>query len=122
MSPPIVLLMAAAGGLGAVARFVVDAVIRSRLRTELPLGTILVNLAGSLLLGLITGLVVTGGDDRLALVAGTGFCGGFTTFSTASVEIVRLSRARKARHALVALGLNALGCMALAWAGLLLTR
>lgn len=119
MSPGLVLLMGLAGGLGAVVRFVVDTFLTSRVRTAVPVGTITVNLVGSFLLGLATGLVVSGADVRLAPVAGTGFCGGFTTFSTASVEIVLLLRGDRPRPALAALCLNALGAVAAAWLGLL---
>lgn len=119
MSPGLVLLMGLAGGLGGAVRFVVDTFLTSRVRTAVPVGTITVNLVGSFLLGLATGLVVSGADGRLAPVAGTGFCGGFTTFSTASVEIVLLLRGDRPRPALAALCLNALGAVAAAWLGLL---
>ena len=89
----ITVLVALAGGLGAGARFVVDAVVRARLGGRFPWGTLVINVGGSLLLGLLAGLVLGGtAPADLRAVAGTGFCGGYTTFSTASVEAVRLAR------------------------------
>jgi CrcB protein len=86
-----ILYVGLAGSLGAVARFVVDGVVRTRLTGSLPAGTILVNLSGSLTLGVLTGLVLFHGlPGTLTLVAGTGFCGGYTTFSTSTFETVRL--------------------------------
>ncbi len=97
----IVLWVALAGGLGAGARLIVDGAVSSRWATTLPLGTLLINIAGSLLLGIIAGLTLFhGAPSGLQLVVGTGFCGGFTTFSTASVEIVRLAQRRLIGQAL----------------------
>lgn len=121
MSPWQVLAMALAGGLGAAARFVVDGLVKARARSHFPAGTLTVNLLGSFVLGLVTGAVASGADARLSLVAGTGFCGGFTTFSTASVEAVRLLGDRRPRTASAAVILNVVGCVALAWAGLIVT-
>lgn len=88
------LLLALGGGLGAVTRFVVDAFVARRNQFRVPLGTMLINITGSLVLGLVTGLLVaasTGSSGAtVRAVVGTGFCGGYTTFSTASVETVRL--------------------------------
>ena len=90
------LLVAAAGGLGAAARFAVDGATRSRWATAFPWSTVMVNVTGSLLLGVLTGLLVTDGAPGLArTVLGTGFCGGYTTFSTASFENVRLLQLRR---------------------------
>jgi CrcB protein len=86
----LLLLVALAGGAGAVGRLVVDGEVRRRLGDGRPLGTALVNLSGSLLLGLLTGLAVGGLPPTARLVLGTGFLGGYTTFSTAAVETVRL--------------------------------
>ncbi|HOC12392.1 MAG TPA: CrcB family protein [Propionicimonas sp.] len=86
------LLTALAGGLGAVVRFLVDRQIAARLRVGMPLGTVLINVTGSLLLGVITGWWMShSGDPGLRAVLGTGFLGGYTTFSTASVEAARLA-------------------------------
>jgi fluoride exporter len=105
------LLVAVAGGLGAVSRFILDGFIRSRGRLAFPLGTMIINVTGALLLGLVSGLVLRGAlpvDWRV--VGGIGFLGGYTTFSTASFETVRLLQERR----LVAALLNGLGMLVLA--------
>ena len=86
------LWVALAGGLGAVARLVVDGEFRRRMGDGFPWGIVVVNLLGSLLLGLVTG-VTAGGllPAGVHLVVGGGFLGGFTTFSTAAAETVRLA-------------------------------
>jgi CrcB protein len=75
------------GGVGAIARFVIDSRISARLSADFPWGTLAVNLSGALLLGLLTGLAVTG--DVLVL-AGTATLGSYTTFSTWMLETQRL--------------------------------
>lgn len=96
MSVVVFLAIALAGGVGAVARFVLDGAIKARVSTAFPIGTMVINVSGSLLLGLVTGLalgaVVT---DDWRLILGTGFLGGYTTFSTASFETVRLVQTGK---------------------------
>lgn len=87
-------LVALAGGVGAALRLLVDGVVRARLGSALPWGTIAINLSGSLLLGLVTGLTA-GASPVWAAVVGTGLLGGYTTFSTASIETVRLLQARR---------------------------
>lgn len=94
VTPLLFAVVALAGGVGAAARFVVDGAVRARTRGELPLATIVVNVSGSLLLGVLTGLGLAHlASDELVLVLGTGLLGGYTTFSTASVETVRLLQA-----------------------------
>ena len=113
MSAAVVVMLALAGGLGAGARFVLDGAIRARGRTTLPVGTMLINVSGSLVLGLLAGLVLANRlPAEVQTVAGTGFLGGYTTFSTASVETVRLIQSGRPGTGL----LNALGTMVLALA------
>jgi CrcB protein len=97
-----VLLLGLAGGLGAGTRFVVDGLVRSRVRTALPVGTIAINITGSFLLGLVAGAVIVhAAPVELQAIAGTGFLGGYTTFSTASFETVRLIQSRRTGLALL---------------------
>ncbi|SDP29177.1 camphor resistance protein CrcB [Arthrobacter sp. ok909] len=106
-----IVLLGIAGGLGAGTRFVVDGLVRSRLRTALPVGTIAVNVTGSFLLGLVAGAVIVhAAPPELQAIAGTGFLGGYTTFSTASFETVRLIQAGRTGLAL----LNGIGTAAAA--------
>lgn len=115
------LLVALAGGLGAGARFLVDSWLAARLRSSVPTGTVVVNVTGSLALGLLTGWVLRHGGGPLVTVVGTGFLGGYTTFSTASVEAVRLARGGRAGTAFAhAVGMVVLS-LAAALAGLWLT-
>jgi fluoride exporter len=95
-----VLFMALAGAGGAVARFVLDSVILRRRGSDFPWATLLINTTGSLLLGVVTGLVLFHAcPSDLRLIVGTGFCGGYTTFSTASFEVVRLVQRASALRA-----------------------
>jgi fluoride exporter len=88
-------LVAIAGGIGAGSRFVLDGLIRKLTGAAFPFGTLIINLSGSLLLGLIAGLIISGAPTIVQVVAGTGFMGGYTTFSTASVETLRLLQERR---------------------------
>ncbi|MEO9330277.1 fluoride efflux transporter FluC [Gordonia aurantiaca] len=82
-----------AGALGAVVRFVVDGAVRARWPSVTPWGTFVINVTGSALLGVLAGLVIFhAAPSELQAIVGTGFCGGYTTFSTASLEAVRLAQ------------------------------
>ncbi|MET0887890.1 MAG: fluoride efflux transporter CrcB [Mycetocola sp.] len=95
MTPLVFVALALAGGLGAAARFVLDGLIRARAGSY-PLGTFVINISGSFLLGLVTGLALSAVlPDAALLVIGSGFLGGYTTFSTASIESVRLIQSRR---------------------------
>ncbi|ROS53990.1 MULTISPECIES: fluoride efflux transporter CrcB [unclassified Frigoribacterium] len=119
MSPLLVVAVAVAGGVGAATRFVVDGLVKDRLGSAYPWGTTVINVSGSFALGLLTGLalqaVVT---PEWKAVLGTGLLGGYTTFSTASVETVRLLAAGR-RGAAIANGLGMLvACVGVASLGL----
>jgi fluoride exporter len=86
------------GGVGAITRFVLDGLISSHAGRGFPLGTFVINTTGALLLGLLTGLGVTG--DTLVL-AGTATLGSYTTFSTWMFESHRLTENAEIRGALV---------------------
>lgn len=91
MRPGTALAFFAAGSAGAVARYVVDAVVGDLVEGAFPWGTLAINVTGSLVLGFLTGLGLTHAmPDGPRLVLGGGFCGAYTTFSTFAFETVRL--------------------------------
>jgi CrcB protein len=77
------LAVAVLGGVGANARFLVHTLVAARAGSVLPLGTLVVNASGSLLLGVLAGVSLSG--DALVL-AGTATLGSYTTFSTWMLE------------------------------------
>ncbi|WP_100811132.1 MULTISPECIES: CrcB family protein [unclassified Microbacterium] len=96
MTPLIFALVALAGGLGAAARLALDGIIRTRVSSAFPWATIIINVTGSLLLGVLAGLAAGHlVSDASYAIVGAGFLGGYTTFSTASFETVRLLQERK---------------------------
>ena len=85
------LWISVAGGVGAVARFVTDGLVRTLLGRKFPWGTLIINILGSFILGVLTGLVLHNhASSNIKLILGTGFCGGFTTFSTFANENMSL--------------------------------
>ena len=93
------LAVAAGGAVGAALRYLTDRAVKATWHTTLPVGTVLVNVLGSFVLGVVSGLgVLLSPEWTLAL--GTGLCGGFTTFSTAVLDGVRLARERRSGAAL----------------------
>ena len=85
-------LVGLAAGLGALARYVADAVIQHQHDSVFPFGTLSVNVSGSLLLGLCTGLAAHHGlPAGAAVVLSAGLCAGYTTWSTFSYETIALA-------------------------------
>ncbi|MBF4631091.1 CrcB family protein [Clavibacter michiganensis subsp. phaseoli] len=102
MTGPLVFaLICLAGGIGSALRLLLDGVIRGRLGAAYPWGTTVINVTGSLGLGLLTGAAARAGlPHDLLLILGGGLMGGYTTFSTASLETVRLAQAGRVGAAL----------------------
>lgn len=112
------LLMVALGAVvGAPARYLVDRAVQGRHETTFPWGTLSVNLAASLCLGVLLGL---GRHVSTTVVdlAGTGFCGTLSTYSTFGYETLRLAQDGARLHAAanVAVSLiGGIGAAALGW-------
>jgi len=89
-----VLLIGIAGGFGTVARFLCQKYLYAWFPHPFPFGTFVVNLLGCFLIGLIYGLSERGNllSPEWRLVLATGFCGGYTTFSTFAYENIQLLR------------------------------
>jgi CrcB protein len=104
-----------AGGVGAVFRFLLDGRVAARIKGAIPYGTLVVNLSGATVLGLVSGLAP---NPLLSLIIGTGAIGGYTTFSTWMFESHRLGEDGQlgyaSRNVLVTLSAGLL-CMALGY-------
>ena len=85
-----VLMVLLGGAIGAPLRYLTDLLVQTRYPGPFPWGTFLVNVAGSLVLGITAALVTAGAPPWVFALVGTGFCGALTTFSTFSYETVRL--------------------------------
>jgi CrcB protein len=80
-----------AAAVGAPLRYLVDGYIGDRVEGAFPWGTFAINVSGSLLLGVLTGLALYHAFPKAPkVILGTGFCGAYTTFSTFTFETVRL--------------------------------
>jgi CrcB protein len=80
------------GGAGSVVRFLADGAVSAAAGRDFPIGTMVVNISGAVILGLLTGLAL--GHDQ-ALLAGTAAVGSYTTFSTWMLETQRLAEERQ---------------------------
>lgn len=112
------LLIAGAGGIGSALRYLVDNSLPAHLRDRFPWGTMVVNLTGSLALGLLTGPAF--GTAWSEIIA-TGLLGGYTTFSTASLESIRLLTERRYLAAILNGPGLLIACTALSLTGILIT-
>ncbi|MBR0599012.1 fluoride efflux transporter CrcB [Sinanaerobacter chloroacetimidivorans] len=86
------LLVGLGGSLGAASRFAITNIIKRKLASEFPFATFIINLCGSFLLGI---LLASQMGNLTQLLLGTGFMGGFTTFSTFHVENIRLLQKKR---------------------------
>ncbi|MGV0723281.1 fluoride efflux transporter CrcB [Mycolicibacterium elephantis] len=103
------------GGLGALLRFLVDRTVSKRSGGAFPYGTLVVNISGALLLGILAGMALS---PHLALLAGTAFVGSYTTFSTWMLETHRLGEERRLWPAVANIGVSLLLGLAAAACGL----
>jgi fluoride exporter len=110
-----VVLVTLGAALGAPARYLVDRFIQARHDSLFPWGTFAVNVAGSLLLGLLAGLPVS---EPVMAAVGVGFCGALTTYSTFGYETVRLAQNRARFYAVVNATASILAGLGAAYCGL----
>ena len=115
MSFTSVLYVMAGGALGTLARYLIS-VLAMPISRQLPWGTILINVSGSFLIGLFGTLTLAGGrfpvSENLRLFVMIGFCGGFTTFSSFSLQTLDLMRAGAMTRAAVNVMASVVLCVA----------
>jgi fluoride exporter len=110
--------VAAGGAIGSVARLLLTALIQTKSGSELPVGTLVINITGSLLLGVLIQYMLatpeTSPEFRAFLT--TGLCGGYTTFSTFSYETAALIQdgdyRRAALYVILSVGVSLVGTFA----------
>jgi CrcB protein len=85
-------VVALGGGLGAVARYAVGAWLAARLGPAFPSATLLVNVSGSLAIGVLAALLTERAAPVWRLLLVVGFLGGYTTFSSYALEVLALAR------------------------------
>ena len=107
------LLIFVGGGAGSLCRYALGGIIQTRAHAAFPVGTLAVNVLGSLIIGLIARQMLNMQSDvmvRAALV--TGFCGGFTTFSAFSYETVGLIAGGEWAKVSLYVGVSVVACLA----------
>jgi len=114
------------GALGALCRVHGNAAVMTSMGGHFPLGILCINMAGSFMMGLLIGLLTRMGSGCSAApwlnaFLGTGFLGGFTTFSSFALDTVRLWQGGHMNFALLNIGLNTALCVMLAGMGWFIT-
>ncbi|MBT2691212.1 fluoride efflux transporter CrcB [Bacillus sp. ISL-47] len=113
------LWVATGGFLGAISRYLTVLYVKRKFTSDIPAGTLAVNLLGSFLLGLLIGLDF---NENLFLLLGVGFMGAFTTFSTFKFETFELLEGKKKKQAVTYLIFTYAGGILFAFAGLILGK
>lgn len=114
MSFAAVIAVGVVGGLGAIGRFALDGAVGGRVKGVFPYGTLVVNLSGAFVLGILVGGAVGESTYR---IAGTGLIGAFTTFSTWTFETHRLAEDGELSQAALNVGVSLAAGLLAAWAG-----
>jgi CrcB protein len=121
MSIAVPIAVAAGAAVGAPCRYLLDRAVQSRHDQRFPWGTLLINLLGSGVLGMLVGFA-GGVSPAVYAAVGTGWCGAFTTYSTFGYETVQLTRVGLRRRAVGYVGISVLGGLALAAVGVAVGR
>ncbi|HTN16725.1 MAG TPA: fluoride efflux transporter CrcB [Chitinophagaceae bacterium] len=118
------LLVMLGGGAGSGFRYLVSVLGRKYFHTDFPLATLLINISGSLLIGVILGYCINHQpkNETLALLLATGFCGGFTTFSAFAFENLKLIQANQSGQALLYICTSVILGILAVWLGTKLVR
>ena len=119
------ILVAAGGAVGAVARYLTGMAAARSLGAAWPYGTLAVNVVGGFAMGvLVSALALRGGADqeRWRLLLGVGVLGGFTTFSAFSLEVAMMIERREWASAFTYSTLSVVASVAALFAGMMLAR
>jgi CrcB protein len=111
-------MVAIGGALGSVARFWISTIVAERVTETFPLGTLIVNVTGSFVIGLLAALLrSTNAHNSTRALLMTGVCGGYTTFSSFSLQTLQLLHAGNYYYAALNTALSFVLCMIAVWLG-----
>ena len=118
------LMISLGGAIGSASRYFVGLLVKRYFSLQFPMGTFIVNIMGCLLIGLLIGFFAKSEDSRdgLQLLWITGFCGGFTTFSSFAAESIDLIKNDQIGLALLYIGGSIVLGLLTVWIGIALTR
>ena len=123
LSMKTVLLVFLGAGLGAVLRFALAAWVSTKNSSSFPLGTLLVNITGSLVIGIVMAAILAknpNSDLKYFLV--TGLLGGYTTFSAFAYETITLFEKQQPMSAISYIIASNIGCLGSCWLSMLVTK
>lgn len=112
-----ILMVGIGGFFGAIARFLISKQLKNKYNIFIPIGTLIINLLGAFILGIIIGAKA---DTMIALLLGTGFISTFTTFSTLKLEMIQLHLRKYKKELIYYTVMTYGGGIALAYLGYLL--
>ena len=113
------------GGIGSIARYLVTTIAKNFTNIDFPFGTLIVNIVGSFLMGIFTALIVSkiiANSESMRLLLAVGFLGGFTTFSSFSMETFTLIEKHEIFYAIVNIVANVTFGLLAAYLGFKLIR
>ncbi|HCX23035.1 MAG: fluoride efflux transporter CrcB [Flammeovirgaceae bacterium] len=117
-----VIYVAIGGALGSVSRYLMGILMTSQLASPYPYATLSVNLAGSLLIGILSGIFIKSGSPITQFMLITGFCGGFTTFSTFSLDGLKLLESGEFTPFILYVSISIVGGLLLCFGGFWLSN
>lgn len=116
--------IAIGGAIGSVLRYLTSVLVNKYWSTSFPLATFLANVIGCFLIGFLMGILennhLTNSNLKWFLI--TGFCGGFTTFSTFGLENINLFQNQNSAMAFLYVGASVIVGLASVWLGLFVTK
>ncbi len=126
MNPPLphFALVALGGLVGSLARYWLAGAVQNLTDHDFPSGTLVVNILGSFVIGLVMSLSLDRGlvEEDVRILLTTGFCGGFTTMSTFSYETLALLRGGERLLGLGNVGATLAACFGATWLGSIVAR
>jgi len=125
ITPLAIVMVGVGGAAGSSLRYILSGMVQSQTASGFPFGTLLVNLIGCFVIGLLVGISISAPvkmSDHLRLVFATGFCGGFTTFSAFSAETVALVDKGEMGLAVTYITISVLMGLAATFAGIMINK